>query len=294
MHKYLRAIGFSRYKGRREERKLLQMIEENPTDTRMGIMEGELHIMNTTEFGPGFGVKSMYYADDPDGEVLEYYFPYVNSDVVSTNRACEIERHSSELSFSGSYDEAGMELSVIFYLNNGVEMADYGNKNQELHIKGVSLTALARSGKILLPLYKTDNDENKSKATSQTRNRLLEAARNGDEKAMETLAMADMSIIQNIQTRILKEDVYTMVDTCFMPYGMESDAYLVIGEIQKASKVRNRVTGEECWQLVMDCNGIRMMVMLNAEDLLGDPQPGRRFKGEVWLQGRGIVAGMDS
>ena len=287
MHKYMRAIGFSRYKTRADEQKLLRYIHDNPTEVLTGTMENDTHRLHITELGEGFGIKSLYYVDE-QGDTLEYYFPYMESDLISSTKRCEIERHSSELAFGGSYDDPGMDLSVIFYLNNGIEMLDHKTRNGRLLMEGVALSALCNSGKIILPLFKTENDEDKAKTATQQRNRLLEAARNGDEKAMETLAMADMTIFQNIQEHITREDIYTMVDTTFMPYGMESDAYYVLGEITKVKKVRNRFTGEECYQLTMRCNGILITTMINADDLLGAPAPGRRFKGEIWLQGRGI------
>ena len=37
--------------------------------------------------------------------------------------------------------------------------------------------------------------------------------------------------------------------------------------------------------MTLDCNGLEFDVCINENDLLGEPQVGRRFKGVIWLQG---------
>ena len=33
------------------------------------------------------------------------------------------------------------------------------------------------------------------------------------------------------------------------------------------------------------CNDVPLDVCINEKDLLGEPEVGRRFKGQIWLQG---------
>lgn len=49
--------------------------------------------------------------------------------------------------------------------------------------------------------------------------------------------------------------------------------------------VKNRITDEDIYQLKVDCNGFEFWVQINKKDLYGEPMPGRRFKGVVWMQG---------
>ena len=35
----------------------------------------------------------------------------------------------------------------------------------------------------------------------------------------------------------------------------------------------------------IDSHDLKFMVCINSKDLLGEPQPGRRFKGQIWMQG---------
>ena len=53
-----------------------------------------------------------------------------------------------------------------------------------------------------------------------TRNRLIQAARGGDEEAIESLTLEDMDTYTTISRRIQKMDVFSLVDTYFMPYGV--------------------------------------------------------------------------
>ena len=51
------------------------------------------------------------------------------------------------------------------------------------------------------------------------------------------------------------------------------------------SEVTNNVTGEIVYNMDIESNGIEYNLGINKEDLLGIPEVGRRFKGEIWLQG---------
>jgi hypothetical protein len=75
------------------------------------------------------------------------------------------------------------------------------------------------------------------------------------------------------------------VETSFTPFGSESDNYTVIGTIMDMDKSINEVTGEEIVGLLINCNDAILQVTINQKDLYGEPAIGRRFKGNIWLQG---------
>jgi hypothetical protein len=89
-----------------------------------------------------------------------------------------------------------------------------------------------------------------------------------------------------ISRRILHEDILTIVDSYFMPFGIECDQYQVLGTILFYTKVYNSLTREAIYQMTIECNGMQFDICINAADLLGEPETGRRFKGNIWLQGR--------
>ena len=48
---------------------------------------------------------------------------------------------------------------------------------------------------------------------------------------MESLTMEDIDLYSSITRRIQNEDILSIVTTYFMPYGIESDQYSVLGDI---------------------------------------------------------------
>jgi hypothetical protein len=59
----------------------------------------------------------------------------------------------------------------------------------------------------------------------------------------------------------------------------------VLGEIHRCVITENPVTKEKVWILTIMCGDLLFKVCINAIDLFGEPAPGRRFKGVVWMQG---------
>ena len=115
------------------------------------------------------------------------------------------------------------------------------------------------------------------------RNDLIVAARNGDEEAIESLTIEDLDIYSQISRRITREDLYSIVDTTFMPYGVECDQYSVIGEILELKASDNPYTSETVYTMVLDCNDVIIKMAVNRTDLMGAPEVGRRFKGNLWI-----------
>ena len=77
----------------------------------------------------------------------------------------------------------------------------------------------------------------------------------------------------------MKEDVFSIVTSSFMPYGIESDQYAILGEIVELEKVKNKVSGEEIYSMKIECNEMTFQLTINKDDLLGEPAVGRRRYG---------------
>ena len=103
---------------------------------------------------------------------------------------------------------------------------------------------------------------------------------------IENLTLEDIYTYSMISRRIANEDVLSIVDTYFMPYGIESDQYSVLGEILNSSLIKNKITEEEIYILTINSNDLIFDLCINKKDLFGEPLPGRRFKGNIWMQGR--------
>lgn len=285
MHRFLRSIGFSTYQKKREIEKLLAELEQTGTRRRIQIDTDTNLCEVRAEVAPGMGLVMMGETDEHGVFKREYYYPYLAGSDVSSTADCSIQRHTEKETYAGLLDEYRVGISLIFYLENGFEYRERKLDRMSRKVESVNLTGLAMEGKILLPLHKTRKQIEMARVATKDRNSLLEAAKNGDEDAMETLTIEDIDMYSQISRRVMKEDIYSIVDSCFMPCGIECDQYSVIGEITRIDVKQNRVTGEEVYDLTLDCNDMVFHVGVAKRDLVGEPKVGRRFKGQIWMQG---------
>ena len=56
--------------------------------------------------------------------------------------------------------------------------------------------------------------------------------------------------------------------------------------------VQNTLTEESIYILSLECNDLILDICINKNDLYGEPLPGRRFRGSVWIQGTVDFMGM--
>lgn len=287
MHKFLRAAGFSMYRTKKDIEELMKLLEKQASSTRCVQLNEDGNICEMrAEVAPGIGI-SMVGEINENGEMSrDFYFPYLDSQTESTRAECSIQRHAERETYAGMVDETCIGISLIFYVQNFLDYRErHGKKDKKFHIKSVNLAGLSVSGKILLPLKKSQKQIQRAKVAAKDRNSLIEAARNGDEDAMETLTIEDIDLYSKISRRAMKEDLYSIIDSCFMPCGIECDQYSVIGEIQEIKKVKNIYTKEEIYCMQLECSDMHFRVCINSKDLLGEPAVGRRFKGQIWMQG---------
>ena len=292
MHKYMRAVGFSHFENRRQLQELLTEVVMN-SDRRAMTMDAVSSYKDHTllgefckNFADGLGIAVCGEFDDDEKFIYEYFYPYLDGGGITSYEDVSVERHADKDSYAGVCDDVKVGISLIFYLKNKIPYIK-AQATDKLPIRGTTLTlsALSVSGSIMLPIKKDEEQIERVKQASVNRNNLMIAARRGDEDAIETLTLEDMDMYTTISKKIQKEDIFSLVDTYFMPYGVECDQYSVLGEIVGIRKTKNRITDEEIYILTICCNELTFDVSINIIDLFGEPQIGRRFKGVIWLQG---------
>lgn len=285
MHKYLQSIGFSDIKNKKELKEILTDVvmtssersyTEFDEDTRVAIMSKNI--------SPSLGISVCGEFDEEGHFVYDYYFPYLRSYVKSIQEEITVERHSSQISFAGVCEEINFGVIVIFYLQNFTDYFE-ADKKDELKNSYISLCGLSSKGHILLPLQKSSIEKRSQKMYYEKRKSLMQDAKKGVESAIESLTMEDMGLYNTICKKILESDVYSLVDSTFIPCGVESDHYSVLGEILHVKEETNMYTNDKIFILTINCNDIIMDIAINEIDLLGEPAVGRRFKGDIWLQG---------
>ena len=287
MHKYMRAIGFSEISDRREEQRLITDIIMNATH-RAYTSNSENTILAEfcEDFAQNIGIAVCGEFDAEDKFTYDYFYPYLRGTGVSSYDDVSVERHADKESYAGVCDDIKVGVSLIFYLQNIIPYVKAQNMNI-LPVTGTTLTlsGLSISGNIILPVSKDENEIRRIQKESTSRNQLIAAARQGDEEAIESLTLEDMDIYSTISRKILTESVFSLVDTYFMPYGVECDQYSILGEIQDIDLRVNKITGEEIYVMSLNCNDLEFDICINKKDLYGEPQIGRRFKGVIWMQG---------
>ncbi|MCI6784071.1 MAG: DUF3881 family protein [Lachnospiraceae bacterium] len=287
MHSYLRAIGFQNNMKKSDIEKLTDEIISCPD--RIEVSEdsmGNEFVEMTKEIAPEVGIRVCgEYAEDGTFRT-EYYYPYVEGDGITTQEQIEIEKHSEKESYAGVCDEMKLGVTLIFYLQNVAEYLSEHHRNPKMRPMSATLSALSLNGKIIMPISKNEKQIQNTKKNSQDRNYLIAAAREGDEDAIENLTLEDIDTYSMLSRRIANEDILSIVDSYFMPYGIESDQYSILGEIVDYRMENNKMTNDRICILMVDCNDLIYNVCINEKDLLGEPAIGRRFKGVIWMQGK--------
>ncbi len=287
MHQYLKAIGFGKLQSKKELRELLHQVEDEFThQTVVSYSEEADYCELQKEYGQNMGITVCGELDDEERFERDYYFPYFEGSGVTTYSEVSVERKIEKESYIGICEDSKVGISLIFHVQNGVEYMkekQLGFLAQEQ--TSVTFSALALGGKILFPVKKTEVQAKQEKENSQNRKRLLKAARSGDQGAIETLTLDDMDIYSKVSRRLVTEDVFSIVDTYFMPYGVECDIYSIMGEILAIRERENVLTKEKVYQMKLDVNELQFDICVPKDKVLGEPEIGRRFKGKIWLQG---------
>ncbi len=290
MHKYLSAIGFKHVENRKQLNKLLSFTE-NHFQWEKTVKAGEnAEICEKVKyFTKDSGIMICGIYDQEDQYEREYYIPFFEGKGAKKFEDVAVERHISRNSYAGACEYGGIGITLIYYLQNAVEYLSelkFGQFRKDT--VSLILSGLASEGKILLPVMQEKKNFIEKEESLRRHTKLIKEARAGDESAIESLTMEEMDTYSMISKRIETEDVLSIVATYFMPSGLECDQYNILGEILRYEKRKNALTGEQLYVMTVECNGLEFDVCINAEDLLGEPEIGRRLKANIWLQGKMI------
>lgn len=286
MHRFLRAIGFSNISSRRELDPILGQIMNNPDKRKTFQFSPEHNYTEyAMEFGSQIGIVLRGEYDEKGFFYMQHYFPYCESRLITSSEDITVNKRVDTNAYTGMCDDLRLGISMIFYLQNAVDYLHLQAEDNTPHKAKLTLSGLSLQGKILLGVYHNAYTQKQQNIRSQHKNCLITQAKNGNQKAIDDLTLEDMDLSVKVRSRIRAEDLYSLVETTFIPYGSESDHYSIIGTIVNWTAAINHLTGEEIFQMLLNCNGILITVCINKGDLLGEPAVGRRFKGVIWMQG---------
>ncbi len=288
MHQYLKAIGFGNISKKRELNEILTQVENSFTQQDLIAQDEEMDLCEyQKEYGAGIGIALYGDMDIHEAFKRNYYYPYFLGTGITSHADVSIERRLDKEAYVGICEEMKVGINLIFHLQNTVDLIkrQQTTKNS-VKYKSVTLSGLRNGGTILLPVLKDKEQEKRQKEAVQNRMMLVSAARTGDPAAIESLTMDDIDTYSKVSQRLISEDVFSIVDTYIMPYGIECDHYSILGEIKEIQRIINEYTAEEIFIMKLDVNDLTFDICVPVEKIIGDPAVGRRFKGNMWLQGR--------
>ncbi len=288
MHQYLKAIGFGDLPDKRIINSILQWMEISFSEHKLIKVTQDMDFgMYRKEFGENIGLLA--YGDMDESERFErvYYMPYLLGRGVTSYADVFIQRRIDREAYVGVCEDSKVGISLIFTLQNTLEyMKERQLSESSVKFRSVTLSGLANEGTILLPISK--NEEQTKRQMEESRNRMMlqSAAKTGDQVALESLTLEDFDTYSKVAKRIVNEDLFTIVDTSLMPYGIECDRYSILGEIVDLQIIENELSNKKIYLMRLEVNELQFDVCVPVDSVMGEPEVGRRFKGNIWLQGR--------
>lgn len=279
------AIGMSRYTNPKAVDQLVsELLEKGPLKGQQFFKDGALHVEIFKEMGPFQMVLR--------GEIEEggYIHIFMVLPALKEKRGYEfIECETMEVPGDVIY-LAGQEKHTLEGLCLALTEVHRFYKEKDLFQKEklyVSCYGLSIEGKVILGIERTQEDVEAIEEGEEQRRQLLSRAMDGDEDAMDQIQDEEERTQQEIEERLQYEDVYSIFDGFLYPAEGEGEHYFtILGDILYVDKLMNSFTEEWVYYLSLDVLGQNIRVCINPRDLLGEPLPGRRFTGKVWLYGR--------
>lgn len=283
MHNYYRAIGFNRIKNTKEIlRKMVKKAIIEYKERNLDMSPDRL-VEIFVPFGRNIGMMIHgEFLENGEFEV-EYTYPFARPESYEYYDNIVVERNSFNYSFSAACDNKSNGMTIVFYLQNALDYVNFrmpSKVSAEVGFLGISLF-----GKVILPSKQNKAYVQQAGSGRESRSKLIEDAKNGNEEVIENLIFEEMDAYSKISKRILNEDVLSIVESSFVPTGLECDIYSVVGKIIECGETFNNITRVGLYNLMLECNDIILNVIIDKENLIGEPKAGRRFKGNIWLQG---------
>lgn len=287
MHHYLRAIGFNNLHTQKQLNFILEDAVRHPTSRSiLTIGSGVSLVQLYKEYGENLGISIIGEYDDDNELITEHYFPYFLGSSTKWEEGILIESHTDKEAYSGVSESYQFGIPLIFYLIN---ISDYvrtkWSNEYNFSLNHVSYSGLSIDGKVILGVDKDEEQLKQEQKGQNKRKHLIAAAKNGDTEAIENLTLDDIDLYSSISKRAKSEDLYSIVDSSLIPYGINSEQYSLIGSIHDIHLLQNTITQETMYQLLVNVNETPVDILINTRDLTGEPAIGRRFKGTVWMQG---------
>ncbi len=155
MHSYLRAVGFSKVKSRKEMQEIIRDVMST-YDEKIAVENHPdgVFVEYSKNYGCDCGITVCGQYDEENEFHVEYTFPFFRGTGITTQEHVVVERHSEKESYAGACDDLRLGVTLIFYLQNPAEYMLEKYKGNLREGQPLTITGLAREGKILFPVQK--------------------------------------------------------------------------------------------------------------------------------------------
>lgn len=313
MHRYLRAVGFSEFERKAQ---LDEFFDEHLKNENLisTYITGDMRLCGQYNINvcSNAGISVIGEQEKNALAKIDFYYPYIKGYDYTLIEECTIERHSDKESYAGIIDDYRMGIALIFYLTNGNVYNSLLKKYKisDIKIDRIFLSALSIEGRVILPVNNKGKNVNefadKKRLNTEFRDdyendidfddkpiseRLIENIddfSDGIDKKDISIGIG-IKIPSNVvgaqEMRLKNEDLYSIVETSLVPHGIECDKYQIVAEILSVTEKTNMYTNEKLYEMRVSTMGLQFNLMINEKDLDGEPLPGRRFRGVIWLLG---------
>ncbi len=313
MHKYLRAVGFSEFERVTQINSFFDehLKDENLVSTYI-TSDMRLCGQYNIDVCSGAGISVIGEEEKNSLAKIDFYYPFLKGYDYTLIEECTIEKHSDKESYAGIIDDYRMGIALIFYLTNGNVYNSLLKKYKfsDIKIDRIFLSALSVEGKIILPVDNKSKNVNEfadKKKLNQSFDDIYDDEDDFDDRPITTKFIDDINdfsdgidkkevsigigiklprnYVGSQEMRLKNEDLYSIVETSLVPHGIECDKYQIVAEILSVTQKVNNFTKEKMYEMRVSTMGLQFNLMINEKDLEGEPLPGRRFRGVIWLLG---------
>jgi len=283
---YLAAIGFSGYDTKAKAEELTSEVMVDPTHKYISkLKNNDIIVEYIKELEGNIGLLVRGKLVDDTELVVQTLMPYVNPKYSMPIVEAEVENINEFLDYYVCCEEEITGSQVDFCLHNVVEYLDVESDNSTC-VDSLSVVGLSLDGKIILNVEQDDG----LLQEEEWHQEILRKARLGNDEAKDLLQEQSDEMEEVIEERMQSEDIFTILEGFFMPFGEDEGMYSVLGTIKEVEKIENSITKEILYKLHLDSIGIELEVCIGEKDLVGIPSIGMRFVGVCWLQGRLIFS----
>ena len=291
MNNYLKAAGYSEYNTEGIIYRFIRnsVIKPEYLTTQFDLGDGTTLTEYRMPANAYIGICAAVLKSSGEFEEIQYYYPYFNSPEVSTAANCIIESHTMSELYSGSIDDYNIGLSLIFFLSNPINYRLRKLYDGASEFQGTALAAFANEATVLLPVVPQadplDPLAGMDVSSIFDADEPILSSEDDETELIDDYIESSLDMYDQINERIESEDLYSLVEQSFIPCGVECDQYSVIGEITDYIEQANALTDERLALIKLSCNNVEFWLCMRKEDILGEPQKGRRLKCRIWLTG---------